>query len=676
MHPYREHDYSHLKTIVMKVRYIALFSTLIFFNLSLSATTWGQTSLKGKVTDSMTGEAILFGSVTLYKNDVLITGTETDLDGNYFFSNLDPGTYDIEASYIGYTSSRVKGVIIKAGKSNEVNLSLSEGVAFDEIVIVGYEVPLIDFNDMSQGTIVRSERINNTSIKDMANTTVGKKRVSNKTSNSNVIKSQKQIVPKSRTPWNTKDYCEINENKFHLPNEQPLSTFSIDVDRAAYSNVRRYLNNGSLPPADAVRIEEMINYFDYEYAQPQDEKPFAVQSTLMPCPWNKKNQVLHMSIQGKKISDDNLPPSNIVFLVDVSGSMSYPNKLGLLKSSLKLLTQNLRAKDRVAMVVYASNAGLVLPSTAGSNKATILEALDKLQAGGSTAGGAGIQLAYKVAKDNFIADGNNRVILATDGDFNVGVSSDTELVKLIESKRDDGIFLSVLGYGMNNYRDNKMQELADNGNGNHAYIDNIQEARKVLINEFGGTLHTIAKDVKIQIEFNPLVVAGYRLIGYENRMLAKEDFNNDTKDAGELGAGHVVTAMYEIIPSGVESTYLSSVDPLKYQKEKSTPESTSDEMATIKLRYKKPNGSVSKKIQLTVKNILSKNVSRDVGFAMCVAEFGQLLRNSKYKSASSYDRVIQNSKEYKGEDEFGYRSEFISLVQNARDLDNRDLVRN
>ena len=371
----------------------------------------------------------------------------------------------------------------------------------------------------------------------------------------------------SRPNFNTEDYDHIQENRFYEALKTPLSTFSIDVDAASYSNLRRFINNGQTPPADAVRIEEMINYFDYEYPQPEGGRPFEVVTELSACPWNGDNQLLLIGLQGKKMETGSLPPSNLVFLIDVSGSMQSMNKLPLLKSSLKMLVNQLRPEDRVAIAVYAGAAGLVLPPTPGSNRQKIIEALDRLEAGGSTAGAAGIKLAYETAREHYIKEGNNRVILATDGDFNIGTSSDGELVRLIEKERESGVFLTVLGFGMGNYKDNKMQKLANSGNGNHYYIDNINEGRNVLVNEFGGTLFTIAKDVKIQIEFNPVKVQGYRLIGYENRLLDKEDFNDDKKDAGELGSGHRVTALYEIIPVGVKSEYLASVDDLKISKE-------------------------------------------------------------------------------------------------------------
>jgi Ca-activated chloride channel family protein len=473
-------------------------------------------------------------------------------------------------------------------------------------------------------------------------------------------------------PFHTEEYDPIVENRFLTATQNPLSTFSIDVDEAAYSNIRRYINNGSIPPAGAVRIEEMINYFDYSYPQPTNDEPFSVNTELSECPWSPQHRLVHIGLQGKDIPLQNLPNANIVFLIDVSGSMEEPNKLPLVKASMNLLADQLRTDDKVAIVVYAGNAGLVLPATSGANKIAIKEAIDNLQAGGSTAGGEGIQLAYKVARENFIKGGNNRIILATDGDFNVGVSSDDELVSLIEKERKSGVFLSVLGYGMGNYKDSKMQQLADKGNGNHSYIDNINEARKVLVSEFGSTLFTIAKDVKIQIEFNPAKVQAYRLIGYENRVLAAEDFNDDKKDAGELGSGHTVTALYEVIPTGVKSEFIGKVDELKYQPVKTATVAASggDELMTIKLRYKKPDGDVSKLIvhPVTDSHIGLSNTTDNFRFSAAVASFGMLLRNSEFKQNASFQQVISMAKSAKGTDVNGYRQEFINLVQAAGSL--------
>lgn len=465
--------------------------------------------------------------------------------------------------------------------------------------------------------------------------------------------------------WNTEEYDAIHENIFHEARSNPLSTFSIDVDAASYSNVRRFIQNGQRPPKDAVRIEEMLNYFDYDYRQPSGDHPFEVTTEISSAPWNEKHKLVHIGLQGKIIPSDDLLPSNLVFLIDVSGSMSDPNKLPLLKTSFKMLVQQLRDHDHVAIVVYAGAAGLVLESTSGGNKNTILEALDRLQAGGSTAGGEGIRLAYEVAKQHFKKEGNNRVILATDGDFNVGESSNGAMERLITEKRDLGIFLTVLGFGMGNYKDSRMEILADKGNGNYAYIDNISEARKVLVNEFGGTLFTIAKDVKLQVEFNPAKVKAYRLIGYENRMLKNEDFNNDRKDAGDLGSGHTVTALYEIIPTGVESEFFT-IDPLKYQSGEVTDEARkSDELVTIKFRYKSPDSDISKLIShpLIDANVPMTETSQNFRWSASVAAFGMLLGDSEYIRSFTYDDVLRLAQGAKGEDKEGYRTEFINMVK-------------
>ncbi len=470
--------------------------------------------------------------------------------------------------------------------------------------------------------------------------------------------------------FNREGYDKITENRFLKVTDNPLSTFSIDVDAASYSNIRRFLNQGQLPPAGAVRIEEMVNYFTYQYPQPVKNEPFSINTEISDAPWNKDHKLVLIGLQGKKIPMENLPASNLVFLIDVSGSMQDPLKLPLVKASMKMLVDQLREEDKISMVVYAGAAGLVLEPTSGSEKTKIKDAIDKLEAGGSTAGGAGIKLAYKTARENFVKDGNNRVILCTDGDFNVGESSDDAMERLIEQERKSGVFLTVLGYGMGNYQDAKMQKLADKGNGNHAYIDGISEAKKVLVNEFGGTLFTIAKDVKLQVEFNPAKVQGYRLIGYENRMLAKEDFNDDKKDAGELGSGHTVTALYEVIPVGVKSDFLQKVDSLKYQKN-TTPlisSSQTDEILTVKFRYKAPDGDVSKLIEHPVldKQVALAKTSDNFRFAAAVAQFGLLLRQSEYKSTASYDNVLNLARKAKGYDEEGYRSEFVRLVESAR----------
>lgn len=491
------------------------------------------------------------------------------------------------------------------------------------------------------------------------------------------VPMQRQKRAETQPQFNTEDYDAIVENRFYETTQNPLSTFSIDVDAASYSNMRRFIKNGQKPPKDAVRIEELVNYFDYEYPEPKGEHPFEVITEISECPWQPKHKLLHVGMQGKHIPSENLPASNLVFLIDVSGSMDVANKLPLVQASIKLLTDQLRAQDRVAMVVYAGAAGLVLPSTSGADKRKIKDALDQLQAGGSTAGGAGIKLAYEIARQNFIKGGNNRIILATDGDFNVGASSDADMVQLIEKERESGVFLTVLGYGMGNYKDNKMQQLADKGNGNHAYIDDISEAKKVLVNEFGGTIFTIAKDVKLQIEFNPAKVKGYRLIGYENRVLNKEDFNDDKKDAGELGAGHTVTALYEIIPLGVESEFLAKVDDLKYQKGNVKPAGDGKELCTIKLRYKKTDGDKSQLIEKPVidNNVQLQKTSDNFRWSAAVAEFGMILRQSEFKGNATYTDCKRLAESAKGKDANGYRRELIEMIDVMKSVDDPQVAR-
>ncbi|MEH2088145.1 vWA domain-containing protein [Nostoc sp.] len=479
--------------------------------------------------------------------------------------------------------------------------------------------------------------------------------------------------PQTDSRFNTENYNRIEDNPFHRVGNDPLSTFSIDVDTASYSNVRRFITQGELPPKDAVRIEELINYFTYNYPQPKGDRPFSVTTEVAAAPWNPQHKLVQVGLQGKRLESKTLPPSNLVFLIDVSGSMNDPNKLPLVQQSLKLLVNQLRPEDRVSLVVYAGNAGLVLPATPGNQKSTILAAIDRLEAGGSTAGGQGIELAYKIAKESFLKSGNNRVILATDGDFNVGVSSDGDLTRLIEQKREQGIFLTVLGFGTGNYKDGKMEQLADKGNGNYAYIDTLLEAKKVLVNDLRGTLFTIAKDVKIQVEFNPAKVQAYRLIGYENRLLQNQDFNDDKKDAGDIGAGHSVTALYEIIPTGTKSDVkLPEIDPLRYQRSGETAsDAAGNELMQVKLRYKSPQDSTSQLITQTIQDddLRTDQIpSTNLRFAAAVATFGMVLRDSEYKGDASYDLVMKLATQGKGEDQEGYRGEFIRLVEQSRGL--------
>jgi Ca-activated chloride channel family protein len=469
---------------------------------------------------------------------------------------------------------------------------------------------------------------------------------------------------------NTEGYDVINENPFIATVASPRSTFSIDVDHASYSNVRRFITGGQLPPRDAVRLEELINYFPYELPAPRGDDPVSITTEVATAPWNSSHMLLRVGLRGRPIDVEKLPPNNLVFLIDVSGSMSDPNKLPLLKQAFQLLVNELRPQDRVALVVYAGQAGLVLPSTPGNQKEVILEAIERLSSGGSTAGGAGIRLAYDVAKQHFIRNGNNRVILATDGDFNVGVSSDAELVELIENRREEGTFLTVLGFGTGNVKDSKMEKLADKGNGNYAYVDNITEARKVLVTEMGATLVTVAKDVKLQLEFNPSRVAGYRLLGYENRLLRDEDFKDDTKDAGELGAGHSVTALYELIPPGApDEKNIRRPDSLRYTLPPTQATASSNsELLFVKLRYKQPNGAVSRELAHIVRDETTKNPSLDFTFASAIAEFGMVLRDSPNKGRSTIDDVIARARRTLGEDEYGYRAEFVNLAALAKEL--------
>jgi Ca-activated chloride channel family protein len=471
---------------------------------------------------------------------------------------------------------------------------------------------------------------------------------------------------------NTEAYAFVKDNGFLRTAENPLSTFSIDVDTASYSNVRRFLNQGQRPPADAVRIEELVNYFPYDYTLPVGNAPFAASLEVAGAPWAPDHRLVRIGLKGREISESQRPAANLVFLIDVSGSMKSPNRLPLVKQSLRLLVGQLRPDDRVAIAFYADKSGLALPSTSAREKAKILEAIDELSAGGSTNGAGGIHLAYDIAKANFVAGGVNRVILATDGDFNVGTTSQGELVRLIGEKAASGVFLSVLGYGMGNLKDSTLELLADKGNGNYAYIDSLAEAKKTLVEQAGGTLVTIAKDVKIQVEFNPAQVRAYRLIGYENRLLAKEDFNNDKVDAGEIGAGHTVTALYEVVPVGVAlPEEAPAVDGLKYQQVK-TPDAkgqlpNSRELLTVKVRYKEPAGDVSTKLEFPLVDAGTRfaDASADFKFAAAVAGFGMTLRDSPHKGQGTLGDVLEWGRAGLGQDPGGYRAEFLTLVEAA-----------
>lgn len=619
----------HIKTIKgMKTNQLkAMMLGLLIAIISLGAVNAQTLTVKGKVTDAADGSGIT-GCTVLVKGTT--RSTITNVDGEYTI-RANKGEKLI-FSYIGYETQTVKVTSERLNITMQANSQILE-----ECVVVGYGM---------------------------------QKQVSMCGAVSNIMPG---IMTRRAYTYdmNMEEYKNIEENGFKKVNENPLSTFSIDVDAASYSNMRRYLNRGELPPADAIRTEELINYFSYNYPQPTGKDPVKITTEIGSCPWNKNHRLVRIGLKAKEIPTEKLPVSNLVFLIDVSGSMYGPQRLGLVQSSLKLLVNNLRDTDRVAIVVYSGSAGERLPSTSGSDKQKIREAIDELTAGGSTAGGEGIKLAYKIAKKNFVKGGNNRIILCTDGDFNVGVSSNEGLENLIEQERKSGVYLTVLGYGMGNYKDSKMQILAEKGNGNHAYIDNLQEANRVLVNEFGATMHTVAKDVKLQIEFNPSQVQAYRLIGYESRLLKDEDFNNDAKDAGEMGAGHTVTAFYEVVPADVESNFVNKVDDLKYQKKVKPalqPVTGSKELLTVKLRYKAPDEDVSKKLEFPLVDSKGNNVSSDFRFAAAVAMFGQLLRDSDFKGDATYAQVIAMAKTALDNDERGYRREFLRLVETADGL--------
>jgi Ca-activated chloride channel homolog len=617
----------------MKSR-ILLSAVLSFFTLVAFA----QSRLvTGLVTD-LNASPIVGVSVVVKGN---LTGVTTGHDGRYTI------TVPSEKSVLCFQFVGMKTIEIAIGSRTVINVSMEEEfVSLQEVVAVGYD------SNKSSYPAALSGRVAGIAVS-------GKMR----------------REPQQQTHFNTEGYSLIEENGFRNVANNPLSTFSIDVDNASYSNVRRFINNGMLPPVDAVRSEEMINYFSYNYPEPEGEHPFSISTEVAKCPWNSSNLILQVGLKGKSIEKAKLPPGNIVFLLDVSGSMDSPNKLPLLKSALRLLVNELRPVDRVAIVVYAGAAGIVLESTPGNRKETIISALDRLQAGGSTAGGAGLKLAYEIAVRNYIEGGNNRIILATDGDFNVGASSNAEMERMVEKERERGVFITVLGFGMGNYKDDKMEAIANRGNGNYAYIDNIQEARKVLVSEFGGTLFTIAKDVKIQIEFNPVAVASYRLIGYENRLLNDEDFNDDRKDAGEMGSGHTVTALYEIVPAGVEVA--SGVDPLRYQSLKRETTGYSGELVTIKLRYKDPAGLKSKLFEQIVSNSHTSfsGSSEDFRFAVAVAAFGMMLRSSEHRGDMTWKRVSDIASSSRGRDEDGYRAEFIRLIDAAAAMSSENQAR-
>ena len=583
----------------------------------------------------------------------------SDSTGFYKIENLKPGSYKIKAQAENYTVFRRANIEVKPGKTTKRDIRFNNNDKPDVVE----EVDDVDvLMDMPAEPVTSGER----ERKDYSGRSHKKVRKTNSYNSNNSGSGGYTGVYETEPNHNTESYASVEENGFKAVPDQPLSTFSVDVDAASYSNCRRFIMSGQKPDKGAVRVEEMINYFNYEYEDPKDHHPFSITTEVGDCPWSD-NKLVHIGLQGKRIDKSDIQPNNLVFLIDCSGSMNRANKLPLLKKSFKMLVEELGPDDRISLVVYAGAAGLVLKPTAADNSTAILEALDNLRAGGSTAGGAGIELAYKTAQEAFIKGGNNRVILATDGDFNVGMSSDAAMQTLIEEKRKSGIFLTCLGFGTGNYKDSKMEILADKGNGNYAYIDNLLEAKKVLVTEIGATLNTIAKDVKIQVEFNPEVIESYRLVGYENRLLANEDFNDDTKDAGEIGAGHSVTAIYEVVLKGEGDERTSvDVDPLKYSKKESL--GMTDEMLTVKFRYKHPDGDVSKLITRTLENKITpaNKLSRDFNWSASVAMFGMLLGDSQYKGTATFDQVLELAGKNLGKDKNGYRGEFLKLVDGAK----------
>ena len=638
---------------------IKLFSTTLLLVLATAVTALlaqtnpprpPATGVYGTITEKSTGEPIIGATVTATSASGHTTGAVTDWDGHYALA-LAAGTYVIEVSYVGYTTQARRGINVNNQQCIELNFGLDVSIALNEVVVTGYERR-------------RSLRLNG--------------RAGAPAATPGFAGQTMKRYSEPQLDTRGEGYRHFRENAFTLPQNEPLSTFGADVDVAGYANVRRFINQGQVPPADAIRTEEMVNYFTYAYPQPTGKDPVVFSNELGACPWNAQHQLLRVGVQARELQTADLPASNLVFLLDVSGSMNAPDKLPLLKQSFKLLVDRLRPSDKVSIVVYAGAAGVVLPPTPGSERDSILAALDALSAGGSTAGGAGILLAYQLAEQHFIQGGNNRVVLATDGDFNVGTTRERELERLISEKREGGVYLSILGFGQGNYQDARMQTLAEKGNGNAAYIDNLLEAQKVLVAEFGGTLFTVAKDVKLQVEFNPACVAAYRLIGYESRLLNPEDFNDDRKDAGDMGSGHRVTALYELIPAGTKSTFLPKIEELKYQqKSKTTFGANNGELATVRMKYKAPDAKESKaKIEVSVPAKPSATASDDFRWAAAVAGWSLLLKRSELTAEGfGYGRLLELADGARGNDEKGYRAEALRLMEAAASLATPELVR-
>jgi len=644
-----------------------LITVLFLTLLSVSPTLAGGGTIKGRATDKDTNDPLIGANIVVLGSN---WGAATDIKGFYEIKSIPAGTYTIRASYIGYKPVELKDIRIKNFQVTVLDFQLTTDFVLQEIVVIDskYEVQ----NATNTCKVMNVADISRLPVSGISNIQSLNSGISVRGGRGTDAVYYIEQIPFQvagysacyGTTHNTEEYNKIKENIFKDAVLNPLSTFSVDVDYASYSNARRFLLDGYLPPKDAVRVEEFVNYFQYDYPSPDDEHPVSVYTELGICPWNNQNMLLHIGLKGKELSKKDYKKSNIVFLIDVSGSMMPENKLPLLVKAFKMFTEQLNDEDVVSIVVYAGSTGLVLPPTKGKDKLKIMNMLDKLKAGGSTAGGAGMKLAYKIAEDNFIQDGNNRIIWATDGDFNVGVSSTSDLVNFLEEKRKQGIFLTVLGFGAENLKDNRLEQLANNGNGHYAYIDNLLEAKRVLVDEIGSTLFTIAKDVKIQIEFNPVKIKAYRLVGYENRLLNSEDFEDDHKDAGEIGSGHTVTALYELIPQ--DSEIIAPDTDLRYQKiSVKDLEKLQSEIGNLKIRYKLPDEDESRLMTKIISTDVTSEaeISDNFGFAASAAMFGMFLRDSEFKGISDPDLISELARRFKGTDKNGYRSEFLNLVE-------------
>jgi Ca-activated chloride channel family protein len=616
--------------------------------------------INGVVKDSKTKEkienAIVILQCTCLKEQ---REARTNASGIYAFRNLPPGQYTIQV--LSGKANVSKIATLPRGAKFRANFSLDPKNEFVRKI----QVNARPVRRSAAGRTIRMDSAKNLPV----GSSTRRDFTATVDTSAGAYRSGSQSFRHRSERWNRESYRRVDENGWYSAADRPLSTFSIDVDTASYSNVRRFLDQGSLPPQDAVRIEELINYFDYDTPRVGESRPFVVAAEVGPSPWNKGKKLVRISMRAKDLDPKNLPPRNLVFLVDVSGSMQSEDKLPLLKRSLHLVVDQMRPKDHVSLVVYAGAAGVALNPTSGADKRTIRQAIDGLAAGGSTNGAGGIRAAYGLAKQNFHKEGINRVVLGTDGDFNVGTTSHGELTRLIEQKRETGVFLSVLGFGTGNLQDDRMEGLADRGNGNYAYIDTVREAEKVLVKESGGTLVTLAKDVKLQIEFNPQRVESYRLVGYENRKLKAKDFDDDKKDAGELGLGHDVTALYEVTPRNLQKK--RKTRKLRYQSKRgATREAVTDELMLIKLRYKTPRGKRSKLEQFVLKDrdVALARTTDDFRFAAAVATFGMLLRKSKHRGQADWDDARRLASGSMGKDQNGYRAEFLSLVRRAESL--------